>query len=237
MLYMNFSQLHEQLRLELLRRIEREVLTASLLARKSGLQQPHISNFLRNRRRLSLPALDRVLLALELSVADLLAEPSPPLPAAPRHPAPGIPLVSQEAAMNDDRIRAASVTERIQLPTGALATLRSEHGGRPPTRDRFVAVGLTPAQALPMEPRLQPNAILILDRHSNVPTSSSSPARNIYALRFQGQLHFCYLSFQLNRLILRPHSLDFPIHLLAVPPRTAPSDLITGRVCTTIASF
>ena len=232
---MNFSQLHEQLRLELLRRIEREVLTASLLARKSGLRQPHISNFLRNKRRLSLPALDRVLLALELSVADLLAEPSPPLPAAPR--LPGIPLVSQEAAMSDDHIRAASVTERIQLPTGALATLRSEHGVRPPTRDRFVAVGLTPAQALPMEPRLHPNAILILDRHSNAPTGSSSPARNIYALRFQGQLHFCYLSFQLNRLILRPHSLDFPIHLLVVPPRTAPSDLITGRVCATIASF
>ncbi len=235
---MNFSQLHERLRLELLRRIEREVLTASLLARKSGLQQPHISNFLRNKRRLSLPALDRVLLALELSVADLLIAPHATPSAAPPRPSDlGIPLVSHQTAMHDDRIRAASITERLHLPTGALAALRAEHGVRPPTRDRFVAVGLTPAQALPMEPRLHPNAILVLDRHSNVPSAAPTLARGIYALPFQGQLHFCYLSFQLNRLILRPHSLDFPIHLLTVPPNTAPSDLITGRVCHIFASF
>ena len=230
---MNFSQLHERLRLEVLRRIEREVITASLLARKSGLQQPHISNFLRNKRRLSLEALDRVLLALELSVADLIAVPA----LSPRPPIAGIPLVSQETAMNDDHIRAASNIERIQLPTGILANLRSEHGVRRPTRDRFVAVGLTPAQSAPMEPRLHPNSILILDRHSNVPTHSASPSRNMYALRFQGQLHFCYLSFQQNRLILRPHSLEFPVQLLVVPPRVPPSDLITGRICATIASF
>ena len=47
--------------MELLSRIDREVLTAAVLARQTGLQQPHISNFLNSKRRLSLQALDRVL--------------------------------------------------------------------------------------------------------------------------------------------------------------------------------
>ena len=236
---MNFSQLHERLRLEVVRRIEREVLTASLLARRSGLQQPHISNFLRNKRRLSIPALDRVLAALALSAADLI-----PLPAAsPQAAFENIPLVTQDVAMQDDRIRLSSILARIPLPPGALATLRAEHGARRPTRDRFVAVTLTPDQARSMEPRLQPNAILVLDRHSTTPSSpvpphnSASPHPSIYAVRLGGELHFCYLSFTQNFFILRPHALAFPIQLLPVPPNLTPSDLVTGRVCVSIDYF
>ena len=69
---MNFSQLHEQLRLELLRRIERGVLTGTLLARQTGLKPAHISNFLHGRRNLSQSALDRVLAAQSFSIESLL---------------------------------------------------------------------------------------------------------------------------------------------------------------------
>jgi transcriptional regulator with XRE-family HTH domain len=228
---MNFSQLHERLRTELLRRIEREVLTATLLARKTGMQQPHISNFLRNRRRLSIPALDRVLAALDLSVADLLGAPAPSTPAATG----GIPLVSQYVAMYEDRISTASATERIQLPPSTLTSLRAEHGARRPTRERFVAVGLTPAQARIMEPVLQPNAILILDRHSTLPSSSVPSARAIYAVPFNNELHFSYVAYDNNSLVLRPYSPSLPVHILPVPPQLSPAQLITGRVCVAIA--
>jgi len=43
---MNFTQMHERLRLELLRRIQRGTLSVSLLARQTGFGQAHISNFL-----------------------------------------------------------------------------------------------------------------------------------------------------------------------------------------------
>ena len=49
---MNFADLHERLRLELVRRIDREALTGSRLAQQTGFRQAHISNFLNRRRAL-----------------------------------------------------------------------------------------------------------------------------------------------------------------------------------------
>src|ERR1700728_4233597 len=99
---MNFIELHERLRLETWRRIDQGILSSSLLARQTGLAQAHISNFLHRRRRLSLPALDRVLLAQELTVEDLYpvrsVALSPPESTA-REPMDVVPLVSQAVAM------------------------------------------------------------------------------------------------------------------------------------------
>ena len=78
---MKFETLHENLRLEILRRIERGLLTGSTLARATNFQQAHISNFLNRKRSLSLEGLDRVLAAQKLSVIDLL--PPDSLPAIP----------------------------------------------------------------------------------------------------------------------------------------------------------
>ena len=69
---MNFSQLQERVRSELLRRISRGTLSVSLLARQTGVGQPHLSNFLHGRRQLSLATLDRILRAQNLEIADLL---------------------------------------------------------------------------------------------------------------------------------------------------------------------
>ena len=69
---MNFTQMHERLRQELLRRIQRGSLSVSLLARQSGFGQSHMSNFLHSKRQLSLEALDRILSIQHLTVPDLL---------------------------------------------------------------------------------------------------------------------------------------------------------------------
>ena len=69
---MNFTQMHERLRLELLRRIQRGTVSVSLLARQTGFGQAHLSNFLHSRRQLSLEAMDRILAAQHLTAADLL---------------------------------------------------------------------------------------------------------------------------------------------------------------------
>src|ERR1019366_3718198 len=69
---MNFSQMHEKLRLELLRRISRGTVSVSLLARQTGFGQSHLSNFLNSRRQLSMEAIDRLLAAQHLTAADLL---------------------------------------------------------------------------------------------------------------------------------------------------------------------
>ena len=68
---MNFSQLHERLRIEVLRRIDSGSLTAALLAHRTGFAPAHISNFLNRKRRLSLDALDKVLQSESLTIGDL----------------------------------------------------------------------------------------------------------------------------------------------------------------------
>ncbi len=69
---MNFTQMHERLRLELLRRIERGTSSVSLLARQTGFGKSHLSNFLHSRRQLSLQGLDRILTTQHMACGDLL---------------------------------------------------------------------------------------------------------------------------------------------------------------------
>ena len=216
--------------MEVLRRIDREVLTAALLSRQTGLQQSHISNFLRSKRRLSLPALDRVLAAQSLSVEDLIAVAE----AAPiSEPAlqDAIPLVSQASAINDSIIPAASATELIRLPTVTLSGIRPRQSARSRKWQRFVAIGVTPAQAESMHPVLLPNMILVLDRHYNSLAPHQPGVMDIFAVKVDKSMMLRYVTFDANRLVLRPHRLEFPIRLIEVEPQVSPSDLIVGRVC------
>lgn len=224
---MNFSQLHERLRFEVQRRIERGSLTAAELARRAGLQQPHISNFLRGKRRLSLAALDSVLRALDIEVADLLVEPERPA----QHPQLGIPLISQDVAMHEERIRPAAVLERIMLPASLLANARTDRTARKPARDRFVAVTVTAQQAKPMDPVLRPRCIAVLDRHAALSKVAESSPGPVYAVNVQGELSFGYVGYDRNTLVLRPHLLSFPLQMLPLAPPATAAELITGRVC------
>jgi transcriptional regulator with XRE-family HTH domain len=234
---MNFLQLHERLRMELVRRIDRGLITAASLARQSGLQQPHISNFLHSRRRLSLAALDRVLAALALSVEDLLPTAVTPQAARPPTPSDSVPLVSQAAALHDASFPTNAWPDRLQLPTGSLRDLPRRQAARARDWERFVAVGLTPGQARPMEPLLAPNNIVIIDRHYNALVPVHPPQPNIYAVRLENTLLFRYVEFAAARLILRPHSAEIPIQLVELDPQLSPSDLILGRLCFTLASL
>ena len=228
---MNVSQLHERLRLELARRIDREMLTAATLARQTGLQQSHISNFLRRKRGFSIAAFDRVLAALALSVEDLLPSPAPASASVATLALDAIPLVSQTSAMYDQRPLSAASSERISLPFGTLDDLRPRQASRRRDWQRFVAVGVTPLQARPMEPVLNANDIVVIDRHYNSLVPYQPPRPNIYAVRVDNAMLFRYVSFEANRLILRPYSLEFPVQLIELEPQLSPNDLVIGRLC------
>ena len=154
--------------------------------------------------------------------------------ASAQSPAPlqdAIPLVSPAAAMNDVLIPPGAVSELIRLPTVTLSGLPTRQGTRIRQWERFVAVGVTPAQAAPMHPVLLPNMIVVLDRHYNSLAPSREDAMDIFAVRVEKTLLFRYVTFDANRLILRPHGLDHPIRLIEVEPQLSPNHLIIGRVC------
>lgn len=49
-------------------------------------------------------------------------------------------------------------------------------------------------------------------------------------MNFANSLAFRYVSFDSDRLILRPYALDHPVDLLSLGPTHSPSSLIVGRV-------
>jgi transcriptional regulator with XRE-family HTH domain len=226
---MNFTQMHERLRLELLRRVQRGTLSVSLLARQTGFGQPHLSNFLHSRRQLSLEALDRILASQHLTAADLL-------PDAPREDSidgeegSRAPVVSQNTALFEPYVRPAAVQAMLALPRGSLQSLRTRTSSQRRNWQRFVAVRVPAEDAPPMEPLVLPDAIVLIDRHYNslLPYRPNRP--NLYAVRNGARLVLRYVDFVSNRLVLRPHNLVFPVDLIEVEPGESPGDALVGRV-------
>jgi hypothetical protein len=227
---MNFNQMHERLRLELLRRIQRGTVSVSLLARQTGFGQAHLSNFLHSRRQLSLEAMDRILAAQRLTVADLL-------PALPRggfwpedESAGAVPVVSHATALFEPVIRPSAVQLMLHLPPGALNSVHARASNVRRAWQRFVAIRVSAADALPMEPLVLPEAIALIDRHYNVLLPYRPNRPNLYAVRHGSHLTLRYAEFQAGRLILRPHNIASPVELIAMGPDESPSDLLTGRI-------
>src|SRR5580700_2972248 len=163
---MNFQQLHERLRLEIWRRIDRGTLTSSLLARQTGLRSSHISNFLHRKRRLSLSSLDRVLAAQMLSIDDLLLEHSGSLSAVDRDSElTTVPVVSHSSAMSAPTILPRLVLDTVHFAAGYFDRFPPRRSVSRRTWERFIAVRLTASEALPMNPILQSNAVAVIDRH------------------------------------------------------------------------
>ena len=216
--------------MELLRRIQRGTLSVSLLARQTGLGQPHLSNFLHKRRQLSLEAMDRVLAAQHLTASDLLPVNFKVEAIAQGEDSSQVPIVSHAAALFEPFIRPSAVQSMLYLPPEALQQLRARPTHPRRTWQRFVAVRIPAADALAMEPLVLPEAIALIDRHYNslMPYRPNRP--NVYAVRHGAHLTIRYVDFVANRLILRPHSINFPVELVEVDEGESPSELIAGRV-------
>lgn len=227
---MNFSQMHERLRLELLRRLDRGTLSVSLLARQTGFGQSHMSNFLRKRRKLSLDALDTILTSQRLTAADLLPALARDSANPPSEEFGMVPLVSHSAALFDAVIRPSAIQSMLHFPVQVLESIHPRASNFRKVWQRFVAIRIPAQDAMAMEPLVLAEAIALIDRHyiSLTPYRPNRP--NVYAVRQHAHLAVRYVDFTSNRLVLRPHSAAFPVELLEVDPGETPADLLVGRV-------
>lgn len=227
---MNFSQMHERLRQELLRRISRGTLSVSLLARQTGFRQSHLSNFLRSRRRLSIEALDRVLAVQHLAAADLLTA-STKLEFLPiDEETSSIPVVSHATALFEPIVQPSAAHQLLHLPADDLRNVRTRSSQARRAWQRFVAVRVSDADAQAMNPLIQPSALAVIDRHYTSLAPYTPDRLNLYAVRKGAHLTLRYAEFSSNRLVLRPHNLAAPLDLLEIEPDTTPNDLLAGRV-------
>lgn len=233
---MNFQDLHELVRLELLRRIERGALTGSRLAHQAGFQQAHISNFLNRKRSLSLEGLDRVLAAQDLRIEQILpVEVAAQAEAAscPQEidPVEMVPIVSPSSAMEDASIASSAVLETLPVSSSRL----QEHRARPAARrthwQRFLAVRADAHQAAAMGPLLPAGSVVVLDRHYNSLAPYRTGQTSMYAVRFGPMLLLRYVEYDDRHLILRPYVRELPVQLLPLGENESPGDYIVGRVC------
>lgn len=227
---MNFTQMHERLRLELLRRIQRGTLSVSLLARQTGFGQAHLSNFLHCRRQLSLEALDRVLCAQHLSAADLLPVSNRDGDSSVEKESNAAPVVSHSTALFEPFIRRSAVQSMLRLPAGMLQSLHTRASNPRRAWQRFVAVRIGAADAIAMDPLILPEALVLIDRHYNSLALYRPNRPNVYAVRQGANLTLRYVDFRLNRMVLRPHNGVFPVDLIELGPGESPGDLLVGRI-------
>lgn len=237
---MNFSQLHERLRIEAAHRIHRGLLTGSTLAVQTGLEASHISNFLRRKRKLSLGALDRVMAVLALTIDELVPprlssrsrEPSAFAGDSPLH----VPVVSSAAAIRSPIIHRAVTLERLPIPGGTLDGLKPHCVKARLMWQRFVAIRVTPEQAFPMSPVLASQSIVVLDRQYNSLVDYRPTQPKVFGVHVgDDALIFRYVSVDSRCVILRPHALEYPVEILDAGEGTPRSDMIVGRVCICIS--
>jgi hypothetical protein len=235
---MNFQDLHELLRQELLRRIEQGSLTGSLLARQAGFQQAHVSNFLNKKRALSLEGLDKVLASQSLTVEQILPlELTSVAAKVAGDTVEVVPVVSASVAMDEARIPASAVIETLQVSASRLRDNRSRPSKKHSKWQRFLAIRTDAHQAAAMEPLVMPGSVVVLDRHYNSIAPYRSHQPTLYAVRSGAGLVIRFVEFDEGRLILRPYSMAFPVQLLGMAAHESPADYIVGRVCMVFSEF
>jgi hypothetical protein len=235
---MNFQDLHELLRLELLRRIKLGNLTGTVLARQAGFRQAHISNFLNRKRALSLEGLDRVLAAQNLTVDQIMPlELSAASSFPTTDPIEAIPVVAPSTAMDEAQVRPEEVIETIHVSTSRFQDDRSRPSMKRAHWQRFLAVRADAQQTAAMDPMIAAGAIIVLDRHYTSLAPYRAHQRTLYAVRCSTGLVLRYIESGDGRLILRPLSLSFPVQLLAFEPHKTPADYIVGRVCLVVSEL
>ncbi len=237
---MDFDTLHENLRLEILRRIDRGALTGSTLARATGFQQAHISNFLNRKRSLSLEGLDRVLVAQGISILDLL--PADAIPAqSSRRPSGSltqtVPVVSHSAAVGNARIQSFDVIDTVEVPDSIIHLSRQRVAPGKVLWQRFVAIRADGLNAAAMEPLVRQNSAVVIDRHYNSLALYRSEAATIYAVHTADTLYLTFLEFDVDTLILRPRNPHIPVRLIELGAKDQPGEHIVGRVCYILSEF
>ena len=232
---MSFVGLQESLRKELRRRIDAGELTGMELARRTGFTQAHISNFLNRKRGLKLSALDRMLKAIGLTLYDLLNPHElvrfAAVPASTEADYADVPLVEGTIAARSEVIVNEEVKELLKLRRGLLNRIRADLAA--PARKswtRLVLIQMGAREGMSMWPRLNPGALLLIDRHYNTLRPYRKNDRNIYAVRKGDGCTVKYVELCGTVLILRPHNADYPVEVRPIPEGQTAADLLIGRV-------
>jgi Peptidase S24-like len=232
---MKFRALQENLRKALWERIEEGELTGLRLARETGFQQAHISNFLNRKRGLSVEGMDKVLNVQRLSVLDLL-DPSEINKRASIAPPSdddfeNVLMVDGAVAARQPLIISMTVKEVVKLKKSFLRKLRPEIEGDREEWERFVMIRADGREGMSMYPRILPGATILIDRHYNSLKPYRKGESNMYAVARSSGCTLKYVEVAGNHLVLRPHNQAYPVEVMPMEAGRKLHDYLIGRVC------
>jgi len=231
---MTFQQLQENLRQVLGARIAAGKLSGLRLARQTGFQQAHISNFLNRKRGLSTKAMDKVLAAQELSVLDLLdaaeINKRASIPPPAEESFENVLLVDMETATHCAVVTSEKVRDIYKFKRTFLRRLKPEMETPRAGWTRFVLVRVGHDGAS-MSPRVVSGAIVLIDRHYNSLKPHRKGEASMYAVRREGSASVKYLELSGKNLILRPHNPAHPVEIIPIEEGKTAAHYIVGRIC------
>jgi len=230
----NASALQEELRRLLSERIQAGKLSGLRIAKRTGFEQAHISNFLNRKRSLSMEGMDRVLAAENLSVYDLLNREElnsrASLISASEGDFENVVLTDPEIAATAPVITRANVRDILKFKKSFLRRLRPAATSARESWQRFVLIKVDAHESSSMYPRLLPGATVLIDRHYNLLQPYRRNEANIYAVRKNQTCTIKYVERDGDHLVLRPHDQAHPVSVLLIEDDD-PSRMIAGRVC------
>jgi transcriptional regulator with XRE-family HTH domain len=203
------------------------------LARQTGFQQAHISNFLNRRRGLSLDAMDAILRTIQVSLTELMNDSSVRKSRRRQSTANceeyvSIPVIDESEAAAT-QVPNSGVREVLKVAGQAVQKLQPSMHTPRPHWDRFVALRVKASDAEAMSPRITRGAVVIVDRHYN----SLAPwrkQRNVYLVQSNG-MHIRYVEQVGDELILRAQNAEKELMRVARDPGQDAMASIVGRVC------
>jgi Peptidase S24-like len=232
---MKFRALQDNLRKELLKRIDTGELTGLKLAHMTGFQQAHISNFLNKKRGLSIEGMDKVLQVQKVSVLDLLdpaeVNKRASIPAPSNDEFDNVLLVDATTAATETLVISEQVKDILKFKKAFLKRLKPEMESSRDEWTRFLLIKVDANDGMSMYPRLLPGATLLLDRHYNSLKPYRKNEQNMYAVRKNGTCTVKYLELQGGNLILRPHNQAYPVDVINIEEGKSYADYVIGRVC------
>jgi hypothetical protein len=232
---MKFRSLQENLRKTLWERIETGNLTGLKLAAQTGFKQAHISNFLNRKRGLSLEGMDKVLAVQHLSVLDLLDAAEINKRASILPPSndefENIVLVDPPVAAQQPLLTNETVEDILKFKKSFLRRLRPQPEGTRHDWQRFVLIRVDAYEGNCMSPRLQPGAIVLIDRHYNSLTPYRKNELTMYAVRKNDTCAIRYVELLGQQLILRPENPRSRVDVVPIEEGKSAHDYIVGRIC------
>lgn len=228
---MLISDLQNQLRDVVSERIAAGEMTGTELARRAGFQQAHISNFLNERRGLSIETMDRVMEVMRLGVRDLLPQPRIRRIAAEAGEAAfeSVPVVKPSALLHRE-FRSEEIVGLVHFKKSFLRRMRSDMASERSGWQRFVLMKVGKECGSAMRPRLAAGAMLLIDRHYNSLRNYRRAEPNLYVVKKGAGWPVRYAELQGGQLTLRPENQQSALAFVQPGRGETFADYVVGRV-------